>query len=196
LILTTATLLSFCTQSNKQEDLQEKFARKLDQTQEQIDNLGPVIQTIDFKQKATGEDLKTFEDGFIPWISVEDPNSELSNLIDADKIVIDHPIVTLFIDYPLNNPAIFEIKAVGEGFSRRELILKISEKYQEIYKLEESTAKTKTIPPDQREGMINRNETDGKYGVWGHDLSDLDLSQIEVHKDKKGEITLTLVVDS
>ena len=49
---------------------------------------------------------------------------------------------------------------------------------------------------DKRVGLSNRNETNGKYGIWGHDLIDLYLSDIEVYKNKSGFVTLILYVDS
>ena len=140
--------------------------------------------------------MKTFEDGIIPWISIANPKAELGNLMDADKIVVPSTTATIIIDYPLNFPATFEIKTTGQGFSRKQLILEISTRYYEIYKLEESTATTKTLPVDKREGLINRNETNGKFGVCCHDITDLDLSEIEVHKNLNGQITLTLRVES
>ena len=187
-----------CVQSNNKTtstkaDLTDKSVVVTDTP---VDSLGPVIFTIDFKLKATGEDLKTFEDGFIPWISIDNPKAELKYLVDADKIILPFTTAKIIIDYPLNFPADFEISTTGQGFSRKQLILEISERYHEIYKLEESTATTKTIPLDKRKGLINRNQTDGKFGVWGHDISDLDLSQIEVHKNSLGQITLTLGVES
>lgn len=194
-----ATLLSVsCKQSNNRTtptkaDVVENSTAI---TNNSVDTLGPVLFTIAFKLKATGEDLKTFEDGFIPWINIENPKAELDNLIEADKIILPFTTAKIIIDYPLNFPATFEISTTGQGFSRKQLITEISERYHEIYKLEESTATTKTIPLDKRKGLINRNQTDGKFGVWGHDISDLDLSQIEVHKNSLGQITLTLGVES
>jgi hypothetical protein len=44
--------------------------------------------------------------------------------------------------------------------------------------------------------MYNRNETNGKYGIWGHDIADLDISGISVYKTKNGEIILTLNIES
>ena len=76
------------------------------------------------------------------------------------------------------------------------MILAISKKYNEVYAEEEKTANTKTIPIDKRTGLINRNETDGKYGIWGHDLSDLDLSGIEVYKTKDEKINIILLIES
>lgn len=197
-IFTVVTLLSYsCQQTNNQTTNQQEIAAKEPvPAAQQIDTLGPIILTIDFKQKATGEDLKIFDNGYIPWISIDNPAADLSKLVDADKIILAYPNAKIIIDYPLANPATFEITTTAQGFSRKDLILKISEGYHEIYDLEESTAKTKTIPADKREGLINRNQTDGKFGVWGHDISDLDLSQIEVHKNTNGKITLTLGVES
>jgi hypothetical protein len=162
----------------------------------EIDTFGSIISTIDFTVKASGDDLIDFEEGVIPWISIDNPKSKINNLIDADSIVLDYTSVTLVIEYPLEIPAIFNIQSFGKGFSRRQLVLVISEKYHEIYALEESTANVKTIPAEKREGAINRNQTDGKYGIWGHDISDLVLSSIEVYKNSKGQITLMLIVQS
>lgn len=76
------------------------------------------------------------------------------------------------------------------------MILAISKKYHEIYNEEEKSSKIKTIPLDERTGIINRNETQGKYGIWGHDLSDLDLSSIEVYETDEGKINILLIIES
>jgi hypothetical protein len=189
-----------CRESNNQNTYVEKPVSLPDKavikTVAQADTLGPIIFTIEFKIKASGEDLKTFEDGFIPWVNIDNPKLQLEKMVDVDKTILPYSSASIIIDYPLNYPAVFEIKSRGEGFSRRQLIMEISSKYHEIYKLEESTAKTKTIPVEKREGLYNRNQTDGKFGVWGHDITDLDLSTIEVHKNSKGQITLTLGIES
>ena len=202
LILVFATLLS----CNSGQSTASTFDKKTEgdilkdkefaQIDNKIDSLGTIISTIDFKIKATGEDLKIFDDGIIPWISLDNPDKEIGKLIDADKIILQQTLVTVIIDYPLTYPATFELSTKSEGFSRKQLIKEISKKYHEIYKLEEASAKTKTLPMDKRKGLINRNQTDGKFGVWGHDLSDLDLSTIEVHRNSNGKIYLTLGVES
>jgi hypothetical protein len=163
---------------------------------QQTDTLGRLISTIEIKLKATKEDLKVFDDGIVPWISLEKPGQEMNRLIDGDKIVLPYAKVSIIIDYPLNTAAVFEITTTGEGFSTKQIILEISKKYHEIYALEESSATTKTLPMEKRKGLINRNETNGKYGVCCHDLADLDLSTIDVHQNTKGKITLVLGVES
>ena len=151
-----------------------------------------------FEVKTTNEDyLEVFEDGIVPWISIKDPQSEIENLIGKDEIVISQTNVILLIDYPLENAV--EIKIVSnnpDGFTRKELAQKISDEYNRIYKEEEESAKTKTTPIEERQGLINRNKTDGKYGIWGHDIDDLDLSAIILSKTENGELKLELIVES
>lgn len=143
------------------------------------------------------DDLEIFEDGIIPWISIKNPESEINNLIGKDEIVIDNGNVTLIIDYPLNNPVEVKIKSDNSnGFTRKELAQKISTEYNRIYKEEEESAKTKTTPIDERQGLINRNQTDGKYGIWGHDIDDLDLSAIILREAVNGEMKLELIIQS
>lgn len=166
------------------------------QQNKELDNLGNLISTIEFKVRAIKEDLQIFDDGIVPWISLEEPEKEIKRLIDPDKIVLPYNNVTLIIDYPLNNPATFELTGNGSGFSRRQLIKEISKRYHDIYKEEEVTATIKTVPIKERKDLINRNQTNGKYVIWGHDLSDLDLSSIEVLRNQDGKIYLNLGVES
>lgn len=155
-----------------------------------------LIATIDFGIRAEPEEAKDFEDGIIPWISIEKTEDEINRLIDADKIVISYSEVTLVIDYPLNKPATFVLKSSGKGFTKKQQALEIGKKYHEIYHTEESSAKTKTVPVEKRQGLINRNETDGKYGIWGHDIGDLDLSSAQVYKTQEGKIQVVLEIES
>lgn len=159
-------------------------------------NIGHLLYSINFELKANQEQKKDFENGFIPWINIQDYQKEIAQLNNADEIVIPENEVTLIIDYPLNNPVSFILKTTEKGFSRKILIAEINKKYLDLYEVEENTAKTKTIPKEERDRLINRNQTDGKYGIWGHDLGDLDLSSVEVYKDKAGKITIVLGIES
>jgi hypothetical protein len=161
---------------------------------ETSENLSEILFQVKTNNK---DDLEIFEDGIIPWISIKNADSEVNNLIEKDEIVINKGNVTLIIDYPLNNPVEIQIKANNSnGFSRKELAQKISTEYKRIYQEEEESAKTKTTPIDERQGLINRNQTDGKYGIWGHDIDDLDLSAIILRKAENGEIKLELIIES
>lgn len=173
-------------------EIQQNEAVQLDKI---YNEAGELISEISFELSATEEQKADWPEGIIPWISIENTQAEIGQLLNPDEIVIQENKVNLIIDYPLKKPATIELSN-PKGFSRKNLILEISKNYHKIYAEEEATAKTKTIPSDKRTGLINRNETDGKYGIWGHDLSDLDLSGIEIHKSKDGKINLILIVES
>ncbi len=160
---------------------------------EKVDN-----QDILYRVKTTNkEDLEIFTNGIIPWISIKEPENYIDQLIGRDEIVLKQNEAILMIDYPLRQPIEIKIQSKDkEGFRRGELILQISQEYKRIYKEEEVSAKTKTIPLEKREGIINRNQTDGAYGIWGHDIEDLDLSRIFVHFRKNELPLLELYIES
>jgi hypothetical protein len=152
------------------------------------DSLGEMIAVIKFDLKTSN--LKDYEDGKIPWVRIDSPQLELDSLIGKDEVVLDATAVTVVLDYPLAFPHYFTITA-DKGFTRAQLLKAISDEYYKIYREEESTATTKTVPLDQRK-VYNRNETNGKYGIWGHDITDLGLDDIYVLKGVNGEIYLIL----
>lgn len=191
-------ILSSChkIRSFKKIQIEAIKANQFGKSDKLINEAGKVVNEIDFSVKTpNSEKSKEVTDGVVPFITIENPSAEITRLINPDEIVIPQKSINIIFDYPLKNPATFTFTNPN-GFSRKDLIQKISEKYNEIYKDEEATAKTKTIPEKERTGLINRNETDGKYGIWGHDLSDLALSGIEVHQTTDGQINLVLLVES
>lgn len=160
------------------------------------DNLGELVAIINIELKAPKEEEMDFENGILPWINIEYAKEDLDYLIDGDKVIIDADEIKLIIDYPLKHPTSIILKTNDKGFTKKQLITEISEEYIKIYNLEEKTCQTKTVPMDKRKMNLNRNQTHGKYGIWGHDLVDLNLSTIEIYKDKTGEISILLGVDS
>ncbi|MBC5837640.1 hypothetical protein [Flavobacterium muglaense] len=157
------------------------------------DDLGTRIGSFEFQVKT--DDVENFEDGMIPWADLEKPQQELVFLDKRDEIVIKDNQVKVVIDYPLTNQYDFVLQS-AKGFTRGQLLIEISKHYYKLYAEEEQTATVKTIPINQRTTMYNRNQTNGKYGVWGHDIADLDLSEITVYKNKKGETVLLLGIES
>lgn len=170
--------------------------REDDAASKTYDELGKLVATVSFQLRPSKTDLENGETDLIPWIKLEKTEAELERLVSPDEVAVPHKRVTILIDYPLNRPALFEIESETNGFSRKQLAIEISKKYEAIYVEEEKSASKKTIPMEQRKGMINRNETDGKYGIWGHDLSDLVLSEVEVRKNSEGKIILVLIINS
>jgi hypothetical protein len=75
-----------------------------------------------------------FEDVYITWVSTKDLSSDIKNLINAEKIVVDETKVILMIDYPLQNAVELSVSSsIENGFSSSDLIKVISQKYHQIY---------------------------------------------------------------
>jgi len=92
---------------------------------------------------------------------------------------------TLVIDYPTSTPYKAKIKTGKKGMTRIQLADKICKHYRKMYAEEDATSGGDTghIP-----GMLNRMPSEGKYGIWGHDIGDLVLCSATVKKN--GEIHL------
>ncbi len=161
--------------------------------EKQYNNLGELISTIEFGVQT--DNKNDFENGIIPWASLQDPESDIPNLMDKDEVVIRETSIRIIIDYPLTNPYEFALTSY-KGFTRAQLLSEISKHYTKIFDEEEESATVKTIPLDKRTTMYNRNETNGKYGIWGHDIADLVLSSIYVYKTTNGETVLLLNIES
>lgn len=156
------------------------------------DSLGKLISTIRFDVKT--DNLIDYEKGIIPNIRIDSPQIDLKNLIGKDKIVIPEPKLTIIIDYPLTVPYKFELTSKN-GFTRTHLINEISKHYYQLYEEEEKTATIKTIPIENRK-IFNRNQTNGRYGIWGHDIGDLVLDEIHLYKKATGELFIVLQLES
>jgi hypothetical protein len=156
------------------------------------DSLGDLISTVRFDIKTN--DLKDYKDGKIPYIRIDSPQVEIKDLIGKDEVVITQTTVTVVLDYPLTGAYQFQLVSPN-GFTRAKLITEISKLYYQLYDEEEATATIKTTPMKDRK-IYNRNQTNGKYGIWGHDIGDLVLDEIDVYRSKNGEIILTLQLES
>jgi hypothetical protein len=170
--------------------IQEREQRAVEK---QTDNLGELISTIEFGVHT--DNKSDFEDGIIPWASLQNPESDIPNLIDKDEVIIKQASIKIIIDYPLTNQYEFTLNS-DKGFTRAQLLSEISRHYYKIFDEEEESATVKTVPIDERTAMYNRNETNGKYGIWGHDIADLVLSSISVYKTRNGETVLSLDIES
>ena len=130
-------------------------------------------------------------------IPVHDPAAAIAGLEQPDEIVIPFEHAMLVIDYPLSTPATVSISApLALGFTRAALVKVICDEYAHVYDAEEGTAAIKTIPPEERGAMRNRNRTDGAYGIWGHDLQDLVLRAARWTREPDGTVRIELHVES
>lgn len=154
--------------------------------------LGEQTGSIDFK--VTTKNLADYPEGIIDYVELSNADKLADSLVNGNEIVIEQHKITIIIDYPLERDYQFTLES-PKGFTRAQLVKAISRHYAKLYREEEDSAKKKTLPLKQRTSL-NRNRTDGKYGIWGHDLSDLVLTSVEIYRNAKGEIGLMLDIDS
>jgi len=154
------------------------------------DNLGKYIDSINFNVYTPNS-----EDGDTSSISIANPEKDLAQLQNPEEIVISQHTVTIIIDYPLTNEYKFDLSS-DTGFTRVHLINEINKAYRKIYAEEEASATIKTIPIEKRKTLYNRNDTNGKYGIWGHDIEDLMLAQIEIYETPDKKLILALITES
>jgi hypothetical protein len=85
----------------------------------------------------------------------------------------------LTITYPLKRNAIITVNETGP-ITRAQFAKIIFDAYARIYREEDESTAT---PAAHIPNMLNRNQTDGKYGIWGHDIGDLVLVAAYKHDD-------------
>jgi hypothetical protein len=195
LFLLALLTIGFNGQSQEEPDPKtEEFIRVIQEREQKsaekkYNYLGKTVSVIKFEVSGDPEAEPT------PWASLEDPENDIPNLIGKDKVVIKQTSIRIIIDYPLLHEHEFTLTS-ETGFTRAELLRAISKEYYRIFEEEEATATIKTIPPSERTTLANRNETNGKYGIWGHDIGDLVLSTIFVYKAANGDIILAMTIES
>ena len=113
--------------------------------------------------------------------------AELKN-VDETEVVLQRGTYGLVITYPLSNPFRKIVDVEAKGMTRRELVNLIVKCYKKIYADEDKAVgrETENIP-----GMLNRQTSEGPYGIWGHCLGDLILHTARVER-----MTITVSCDS
>lgn len=105
---------------------------------------------------------------FEPIVSEE---FEVQNIFFEKEIIAD-----LYLSYPFTVVVKEEIKFN----SLHQLITSIRNIYKKIYKEEEeSLTKIDTNP-----NLYNRGNSNGKYGIWGHDIYELTIESIRILEGK------------
>jgi len=114
-----------------------------------------------------------------------DQNDEFNRerKLSESEVVIPATSIKIVIDYPVEYKATYEHESKN-GFTRKHLAELIAKDYQEMYDEEEATT---VIVPTNIPGMLNRCETNGKYGIWGHNIDDLILHTAK-YDPKSGEV--------
>ena len=92
---------------------------------------------------------------------------DAEEVVDKDEIITSAEEVTVIFRYPLSGKFEFEFKNSQGKITRREFALFIQSTYRRIYH-EETLGQVENIV-----GMLNRQRTNGPYGIWGHHIGDL-----------------------
>ena len=143
-----------------------------------------------------------FDDGPSPYVglTIEGQRRALRYLRNPKEKILQYLSddgATLVIDYPLRNgPSEVHVPRLPSGeYTRVDLIRMIGASYRMIYQEERETSTLAEESCAQRYGgfLMNRAATNGKWGIWGHDLSDLLLHTITLDVANK---KLHLGIDS
>ena len=121
------------------------------------------MKSFEFLQK--DEEFKK-EVGSYPCYRVEE-FPDANELINSDQVITRRKTITIRFDYPLTNKTSLTFKR-KDGFTVKDFFRCVYQGYKKIYKEEGED-------PGMIQGMFNRQTSHGKYGIWGHVMSDLYL---------------------
>lgn len=103
---------------------------------------------------------------------------EYEEKISDDAVDVKEGNYTFLYTYPLSVTAKFEHQ-LTPATSWIDILLLAKADYERIYKEEEGDVGN----PGHIPGMLNRASSDGPYGIWGHDFSDLFFERVEVNEE-------------
>jgi hypothetical protein len=101
-------------------------------------------------------------------------------LHEPNEVVAPATLRVVF-DYPLARAVSFDLHAAApDGFRRRELLTRVGEIYEYIYREER---RTQPAPQQVVTRGGNISKTAGAFGIWGHELHDLVFVGIRLVRD-------------
>ena len=115
----------------------------------------------------------------------EDAKKQVKACDPKEVVLPPNKEYILVISYPVSTNYKAKLKTGKKGMTRLQLASQICKHYRKMYAEEDSSAGG---DPGHIPGMLNRAQSEGKYGIWGHDIGDLVLCDADV--DAKGNITL------
>lgn len=125
-------------------------------------------------EKRYDKNLDWTKENTSPYIQISDYGSDIAAQRNPNEIVLPMKKIRVKYNYPLSRTVIFEFTADGDCFTRAELIRNICEGYVKIYKEEDDAGHPGTVSKQ----CLNRAQSHGPYGIWGHDISDLVLHRV------------------
>jgi hypothetical protein len=125
------------------------------------------------------------------YYETDEYKNDVENCKPDEVVLKANKTYKLIISYPVSTPYTVDINTGKKGLTRIKVIDLICKHYRKMYAEEDGSSSMGD--PGHIPGMLNRNISDGKYGIWGHDIGDLCLVNMYVNDNKK---TIELGVDS
>jgi hypothetical protein len=98
--------------------------------------------------------------------------------LDQNEIVIPFQTITIVYDYPFKDIFPHEHKTTNRnGFTRKEISEQIMARYAQMYQEEDQDVGHPT--GNISDVMMNRKRSEGRYGIWGHHIGDLQLHSLQ-----------------
>jgi len=92
-------------------------------------------------------------------------DKHLTDIVDTEGVI------KIQFDYPLRSPVIFDFHHEG-GFTLDNFLYAVGKGYKRIYDEEDQGQRAPTCA-ELGGFLLNRVQTDGPYGIWGHVIEDL-----------------------
>ena len=127
-------------------------------------------QSIFIRSELDEDALAAGETDPFGYMDLRDVQENFSWLIDADEVVLKASKSNLGLVLSSQSCSnTFDTSPDGKSFTRGELVMLIDETYREVYRLEANSQSSPTPAIEERRGLQNRPESDGIFGIWGHD---------------------------
>ena len=135
-----------------------------------------------------------FSDGEFSSIHIESFKEARAKkmLLDAEVVVVPTPEIEIKFSYPMTVPKVV-VRKSDTGFTLLDIAKIVHEEYVKIYREEDETKKHQEAHGG---GLLNRGDSDGKYGIWGHDLGDLYLEGAAIKSVSGGRTRLDIMIGS
>lgn len=110
----------------------------------------------------------------------EDASSDEKYILSEDRLGLAEDAYTFVYTYPLSRVARLR-EMLLPTTSIVDVLLLARNHYEQIYAAEEDSAGN----PGHIPGTLNRMKSNGSYGIWGHDFSDLYFEEVSIDTEDK-----------
>lgn len=147
-----------------------------------------------YRAELEAEQTTPDQDKRFPFVRVSLIRSEETVIDDMDDVVIPAQEARITFDYPLSVVAISTVKASTPlGITRGDILLAIHDGYVQIYQEEDAASHPSKL--EDRGPLKNREHTEGRFGIFGHDIYDLFVESIKF-REHDGSFFIEMFIGS